>query len=143
MGIVTEASEDTAGDAAPRRRRGAAESLGQIVLVFESVIVFLAGLVAFGLKALPDGVPQWWGIVGGAVLAVLMLGTCGVLRYRWGIVVGWILQGLLALSAFLVLANLIVAAVFGAMWGYATIKGASLDRRNAQLMREAESTNGE
>ncbi|MEQ6898322.1 DUF4233 domain-containing protein [Microbacterium sp. KR10-403] len=140
---MTDAPEEKAQDAAPRRRRGAEESLGQIVLVFESVIVFLAGLVAFGLRALPDGVPQWWGIVGGAVLAVLMLATCGVLRHRWGIILGWALQVVLALSAFLVLANLIVAVVFGAMWGYATIKGASLDRRNAQLMREAESTNGE
>jgi len=140
---VTDTPEEKAQDAAPRRRRGAEESLGQIVLVFESVIVFLAGLVAFGLRALPDGVPQWWGIVGGAVLAVLMLATCGVLRHRWGIILGWALQVVLALSAFLVLANLIVAVVFGAMWGYATIKGASLDRRNAQLMREAESTNGE
>mgnify|MGYP007112969492 CR=1 FL=1 len=28
----------------PRRQRGAAESLGSIVLAFESVVVFLAGL---------------------------------------------------------------------------------------------------
>ncbi|WP_242497682.1 DUF4233 domain-containing protein [Microbacterium protaetiae] len=130
-------------DAAPRRRRGAAESLGQIVLVFETLIVFLAGLVVFGLKVLPEGVADWWGIVAGAIMAVLMLATCGVLRYRWGIVVGWALQVALALAAFLVPAILLVALVFGAMWGYATIKGASLDRRNAQLMREAESANGE
>jgi len=129
--------------AAPRRRRGAAESLGQIVLAFETIVVFLAGLVVFGLKALPDSVPDWWGIVGGAVMAVLMLATCAVLRHRWGIVLGWALQVVLALAAFLVPAILFVALVFGAMWGYATIKGASLDRRNAQLMRDAESANGE
>lgn len=143
MVLVTDAPDEKARDAAPRRRRGAAESLGQIVLAFETIIVFLAGLVVFGLRVLPDTVPDWWGVVGGAVLAVLMLATCGVLRHRWGIVVGWVLQVLLALAAFLVPAILIVALVFGAMWGYATIKGASLDRRNAQLMREAESANGE
>jgi hypothetical protein len=141
--LVTDAPDEKARDAAPRGRRGAAESLGQIVLAFETIIVFLAGLVVFGLRVLPDTVPDWWGVVGGAVLAVLMLATCGVLRHRWGIVVGWVLQVLLALAAFLVPAILIVALVFGAMWGYATIKGASLDRRNAQLMREAESANGE
>ena len=35
----------------PRRNRTVRESLGSIVLGFEAVIVFLATLVAFGLKA--------------------------------------------------------------------------------------------
>jgi hypothetical protein len=29
------------------------------------------------------------------------------------------------------------------MWGYATIKGASLDKRNAQLAAQAEPPNGD
>jgi hypothetical protein len=131
------------GTARPRRRRGAAESLGQIVLVFESIIVFLAGLVVFGMKALPAGIPDWWGIVGGAVVAVLMLLVGGLLRHRWALVLGWVLQAVVALAAFLVPAILVVAVVFGGMWAYATIKGASLDRRNARLASEAGSANGE
>lgn len=127
----------------PRRQRGAAESLGQIVLVFESVIVFLGGLVAFGLKALPTSIPPWWAIVGAAVLAVLMLAVSMMLRHRWGIVLGWMLQAVVALSAFVLPAVLVVVVVFGGMWAYATIKGASLDRRNARLMREADSSNGD
>lgn len=130
------------GTARPRRR-GAAESLGQIVLVFESIIVFLAGLVVFGLKALPAGIPDWWGIVGGAVVAVLMLLVGGLLRHRWALVLGWVPQIVVALAAFLVPAILVVAVVFGGMWAYATIKGASLDRRNARLASEADSANGE
>jgi hypothetical protein len=131
------------GTARPRRRRGAAESLGQIVLVFESIIVFLAGLVVFGLKALPAGIPDWWGIVGGAVATVLMLLVGGLLRHRWALVLGWVLQVVVALAAFLVPAIVVVAVVFGGMWAYATIKGASLDRRNARLASEADSANGE
>ena len=50
---------------APRRPRGAAESLGSIVLAFESIVVFLGGLAIYGLKALPEPIAQWWGIVGG------------------------------------------------------------------------------
>jgi hypothetical protein len=126
-----------------RRRRGAAESLGQIVLVFESVIVFLAGLAVFGLKALPASIPDWWGIVGGAAMAVVMIATAGLLRHRWAIVLGWALQVIVALAGFLVPGILVVAVVFGGMWAYATIKGASLDRRNARLAREAEPANGE
>ncbi|MBN9175089.1 MAG: DUF4233 domain-containing protein [Microbacterium sp.] len=126
-----------------RRHRGAAESLGQIVLAFESIIVFLGGLAIYGLKVLPAGIEPWWGIVAGAALALLMLLTSGVLRHRWGIAVGWALQVVLALGGILVPALLIVAVVFGGMWAYATIKGASLDRRNARLMSEANTSNGD
>ncbi len=126
-----------------RRPRGAAESLGSIVLAFESIIVFLGGLVIYGLKALPEPIPQWWGIVVGAVLALVMLLTGRFLRYRWGIVLGWVLQGIVALGAFLVPALGLVALIFGGMWGYATIKGASLDARNARLAAEADTANGD
>ena len=127
----------------PRRSRGAAESLGSIVLAFESIIVFLGGLAVFGLKALPESIPQWWGIVIGSVLALVMLLTAGVLRYRWGIILGWVLQVIVALGGFLVPALFLVAIIFGGMWAYATIKGASLDARNARLAAEADTPNGD
>ncbi|MCP2636788.1 DUF4233 domain-containing protein [Microbacterium sp. HD4P20] len=126
MGAVTAAAER------PRRARGAAESLGAIVLGFESMIAFLAGLVIYGLRALPEPIAPWWGIVGGAVLAVTMILTARVLRHRWGIALGWFLQLVVALGALLVPALALVALIFGGMYAYATIKGASLDRRNAQ-----------
>ncbi|HEY9306578.1 MAG TPA: DUF4233 domain-containing protein [Microbacterium sp.] len=116
-----------------RRPRGAAESLATIVLGFESIVAFLAGLVIYGLRALPAPIEPWWGVVAGALLALLMIATTRVVRYRWGIVLGWVLQGIIALGAFLVPALAIVAVIFGAMYGYATIKGAALDRRNARL----------
>lgn len=125
-------ASDTPPAGRPRRRRGAAESLGSIVLAFESVIVFLGGLVVFGLKALPEPIPPWWGVVGGTLLAVLMILTGGLLRYRWGIVLGWILQVLVALTALIIPALLVVAIVFGGMWAFATIKGASLDARSTR-----------
>lgn len=116
-----------------RRARGAQESLAQIVLTFEAVVVFLAGLVVYGLKALPDGIEPWWGIVGGAVLALLMMIATGFMRWRWGIIVGWAMQVVLALAGILEPTILLVAIIFGGIWAYATIKGASLDRRNARL----------
>jgi hypothetical protein len=116
-----------------RRPRGAAESLATIVLGFESIVVFLGGLAVYGLKAFPASIEPWWGIVAGAGLAVLMILTTRVVRYRWGIVLGWVLQVVVLLGAFLVPALAIVALIFGGMYGYATIKGAALDRRNARL----------
>jgi hypothetical protein len=136
-------SARTARPPRERRARGAAESLGSIVLAFESIIVFLGGLVIYGLKALPESIPPWWGIVAGTVLAVLMLLTGRFLRYRWGIVVGWLLQAVVLLGGFLVSGLFLVALIFGGMWGYATIKGASLDARNARLAAEADTPNGD
>jgi hypothetical protein len=126
-------------EAAPRERRprGAAESLATIVLAFESIVVFLGGLAIYGLKALPDSVGQWWGIVAGAVVAVLMILTTRVVRYPWGIALGWALQVVVALGAILVPSLGLVALIFGGMYGYATIKGASLDKRRAQSLAES------
>lgn len=123
--------------------RGAAESLGSIVLAAEALIVFLGGLVVFGLRALPDPIPAWWGIVGAVILAIVMVVVSATLRHRWGIVLGWILQAVVLLTALLVPAMLLVGIIFGGMWAYATIKGASLDARNARLARDADQTNGE
>ncbi|WP_228484807.1 DUF4233 domain-containing protein [Microbacterium cremeum] len=116
-----------------RRKRGAAESLATIVLGFESLVAFLGGLAVYGLKALPEPIASWWGIVAGTTLAVLMIVVTRFTRYRWGIAVGWGLQAVVALGAFLVPALGLVALVFGGMYGYATIKGAAIDRHNAQL----------
>lgn len=116
-----------------RRPRGAAESLGAVVLGFESIVVFLGGLVVFGLKEVPPGIEPWWAVVAGSVLAVLMIVTAGLLRHRWAIIVGWVLQIILALGGLLLPALVVVALIFGGMWAYATIKGAALDRRNAAV----------
>ncbi|MEV4688453.1 DUF4233 domain-containing protein [Microbacterium sp. LWH3-1.2] len=121
----------------PRRPRGAAESLATIVLGFESIVVFLGGLVVYGLKALPASIEPWSGIVAGAVLAALMIATTRLVRYRWGIALGWVLQAIVLLGALLVPALAIVALIFGGMYGYATIKGAALDRRNARLAAQS------
>lgn len=114
-----------------RRARGAAESLAAVVLGFEAIVVFLGGLAIYGLDALPAGIPAWWGIVLGSSLAVLMIATTGVLRYRWGIALGWFWQLVVVLGAIFVPALGLIGLIFGAMYAYATIKGGALDRRNA------------
>ncbi len=138
-GVSADASDtpDRSGDARParapgvRRQRGARESLASIVLGFESIIVFLGGLVLYGLKALPAGIEPWWGIVIGAVLAVALIATSGLVRYDWGIALGWFWQVLIIAGGLLEPALVVVGVIFGAMYAYATIKGGALDRRNA------------
>lgn len=113
----------------PRPQRTLTQKLGAIVLGFEAIVVFLAGLTVYGLKALPDGIPDWWGIVGGGVLAVVCIAVAGMITRPWAIAAGWVIQGIIALSALLVVAILFVALIFGGMWAYATIVGARLDAR--------------
>lgn len=115
----------------PRRYRPLPEKLGQVVLVFEAIVVFLGGLSIHGLRALPDGVPSWWGIVAGSIVALAMFVTSGLLRWRWGFGVGWALQVVVALGALIVPAILLIALIFGGMWAYATIGGERIERRVA------------
>ena len=113
------------------------------MLGFESIVVFLGGLVVYGLKVLPFGIEPWWGIVGGVVMAVAMVAVSGMLQHRWALFAGWGLQVLLLLGGLLVPALAVVAVIFGGMWAYATIKGAALDRRNARFAADPDLSNGE
>ncbi|WRH19004.1 DUF4233 domain-containing protein [Microbacterium sp. JZ37] len=121
------------------RYRALPEKIGSIVLVFEAVVVFLAGLSIYGLRALPEPIASWWGIVAGAVVAILMVLTSGLLRHRWAFAVGWALQVATALGALFVPAILLVTLVFGGMWAYATIGGARIERRVSAQRAAAES----
>jgi hypothetical protein len=105
------------------------QKLAPVVLGFEAIVIFLAGLTIFGLRTLPPGIPQWWGIVGGAVVAVACIVIAGMITRPWAISAGWVIQVIVALSAILVPAILLVVVIFGCMWGYATIMGARLDAR--------------
>jgi hypothetical protein len=115
-----------------RRERSAQESLGAIVLGFELVVVFLGALVVFGLHSLPP----LQALGGGAVLILLMIVAIALLRYRVGYWLGWFVQLVVVASGFLVGMLFIVGAIFTAIWAYAMIAGARLDRRNATLRAE-------
>ncbi|MGN7859106.1 DUF4233 domain-containing protein [Microbacterium sp. 22303] len=131
---MTDDSATAPRAASPRRARkprGLAQKLGSIILAFEAIVVGLAGLTVYGLKALGPDIEPWWGIVGGAVVGVAMLVAAGLMGSRAGIVMGWILQVIVLLSAILVPAILLVAIVFGGMWAYAMIVGGRADRAAA------------
>lgn len=112
--------------------------LGSVVLVFEAIVAFLGGLVIYGLKALPFDIAPWWGIVGGTVVAVLMIVTAGVTRFRWGIKLGWALQFIFLACALLNLAFILVFLVFGGIWFYAMTTSARLARQTSPESTESE-----
>lgn len=115
----------------PGRYRTLPEKLGSVVLGFESIVVFLAGLVIYGLGALDGRLPDWWGVVAGAVMFVVTVAASGTLRWRWGRILGWAIQVVVALGAFFVPAILLITFVFGALYAYAMIGGSKIERRVA------------
>lgn len=113
----------------PRPQRTLVQKLAPVVLGFEAIVVFLVGLTIFGLRQLPAGIEQWWGIVAGAVLALACIAIAGMITKPGAITAGWVVQAIVALSAFFVPSILLVVLIFGGMWAYATIGGARLDAR--------------
>lgn len=109
------------------RVRSVQETLGSIALGIEIVVVFLAALVVFGLKALPAATA----LIGGGALVVILILTVGLLRYRWGIWLGWLLQAVIIAAGFLVAMMFIVGGIFAALWAYCVITGARIDNRKA------------
>jgi hypothetical protein len=126
---VARVSADAAPARRPRPPRTLVQKLAPIVLGFEAIVVFLAGLTIFGLKALPAGIEPWWAIVAGAVVGLACIVVAGMITKPWAIAAGWIIQVVIALAAFLEPAILLVVLIFGGMWAYATIMGARLDAR--------------
>ena len=113
-----------------RRYRTMIEQLGTILIGFEVVSVFCAGMALFGLRALPPAVA----LGGTALFIALMLATVRTLRYSWG---KWLL---LALQIALVLMGLVhgsmwfVGGVFLAAWLYCLRAGMRIDAERAPVI---------
>jgi hypothetical protein len=120
---VSGPSRPPAAVSRPRRARSTTESLLSIVLGLEAILMFFVTLTAFGLKA----VPPVTAFVGGGVLIVLLVLVAGLLRYRWGVWLGWVLQAVLVATGILLPIMFLVAAAFVAIWVYCFIKGRQID----------------
>ena len=120
----------------PRRQRSVTESLLSITLVLEACVLFFAGLTAFGLKVLEPGLPAWAALPAAGVFIVLLLATTAVLRYPWGIAIGWVLQaGLIALGI-LVPTMYIVGVGFTLLWIYCFTRGRRIDAQRTATQGE-------
>ena len=106
-----------------RRERSAAESLLSIALGLEAALVFFVTLTAYGLRALPAVAA----FAGGAALIVLLIVTGRLVRYRWGIWLGWVLQGALIATGILLPVMYFIGAGFAGIWVFCFVKGRQLD----------------
>ncbi len=115
-----------------RRVRSTTETLLSIVLLLEAALLFFVTLTVFGIKALP---PAAAFLGGGALIAALIM-TGRVLRYRWGVWIGWALQAVLIATGLVLTAMYFVALGFIAIWVYCFVKGRQIDRQRAALANE-------
>ena len=106
-----------------RRTRSTTESLLSIVLGLEAILMFFVTLTAFGLKALPPVTA----FVGGGALIVLLVLVAGLLRFSWGVWLGWLLQAVLIATGILLPVMYFVGAGFAAIWVYCFVKGRQID----------------
>ena len=119
-----------------RRERTATESLLAVALGLEAFLVFFVTLTVFGLRVV-EPLPAF---VGGGVLIVLLVLVARLLRYRWGVALGWALQGVLIATGFLVPLMFVIGAGFAAIWTYCFIKGRQLDQAKARVIAEHQSS---
>lgn len=125
--IVTDTAAPDPGGRAGRARapRSVKRSLASIVLGFETVVVFLAALVTFGLGSVPPAVA----LGGGVVLCLALVALIGLLRFPWAYPAGWALQAVIVATGFITPAMFFVGALFAAMWTYCMINGTKIDHQ--------------
>ncbi|WP_232755835.1 DUF4233 domain-containing protein [Leucobacter sp. PH1c] len=105
------------------------KALASIVLGFELIVVVLIGLTLFGLGTLE---PRELGLyLGGGLAVVIIAGLIGMRFGRVGITLGWVVHGLMLLTAVLLPMALIVGILFTALWVYCMVKGSQMDRDRA------------
>lgn len=98
-------------------------SLGQIVLGFELIVVFLAALVLSGLQL----VSLLNVVLGASVVLALMILAIIFMRYSFSFVLGWISQILIIATGFVLPMLFIVGIIFTALWAFAMIMGSRLE----------------
>ncbi len=121
-------SEGGGSSRRPRRQRSVSESLLSIVLALEAFVVFFASLTIFGLKVLEPQLPAWAALPGGGIFILVLLGTAAVLRFPWGVAIGWVLQAAIIALGILAPLMFVVGAGFAGLWIYCFIRGRRLDR---------------
>ena len=105
------------------------------VLGVEAIVVLLATSLAASNGSVSSPTLAW--IVGLSLMVLLVL-TAGSVKHRWGITVGWILQGLVLLSSVVAgWSMLVVGGIFVLLWFAAIHIGSKVDAAKAAMGPES------
>lgn len=121
-------AEGSSGRQRSKRQRSVTESLGSIILGLEAIVVVFATFVVAGLAPIPPLVAY----LGGAGLILVFLIAGYLMRYRFGVWLGWGLQAVLIALGLLNGAMFVVGLIFAGMWAYSILKAQAIDRQRAE-----------
>ena len=110
------------------RSRSTKATLGSLVMVFQSVVVFFATLVGFGLQVYPEPAVIW-GV--GLGLSVVLMIFPAALGKPGTYLLGWILQGVVLALGIWVPLMFLLGTIFLGMWAWGMIAGGTIDRARA------------
>jgi hypothetical protein len=98
-----------------------------VVIGTQGLVVFFGALVARALAAAKGSQTSGSFLLIGSLLAVACILDAGLLRQRWGITAGWVLQIATLACAFIVPVMLLVGLLFAALWLTALVQGRNMD----------------
>ncbi|CAB4858407.1 MAG: DUF4233 domain-containing protein [Actinobacteria bacterium] len=98
------------------------------VLAIESIVVFLASLVASTNGSVSS---RGLAIGLGSALAVVLIAAVGTLRRPWGVALGWVLQVVVVALGFFVPLMFVVGGIFALLWFVAVRTGSRVDALRA------------
>ncbi|MFM7014557.1 MAG: DUF4233 domain-containing protein [Actinomycetota bacterium] len=116
------------------RNRSTKATLASLVVVFESVVVFFATLVGFGLKVYPDPAVIW---TVGLSLAVILMISPAIFGKPGSFAFGWTLQIVVLFLGLWVPLMYIVGTIFLGLWIWGMIAGSTIDRAKANIQKLA------
>jgi hypothetical protein len=109
------------------------------VLILEAAMLFFATLTVFGLKAL-EPVPAF---VGGGLLILATAVTSGLVRWRWGVWLGWVLQVVILATGFLIPMMFVVGGGFVVLWVWCFVRARDIDRQRAAFEAQLAADDGD
>ena len=101
--------------------------LAGVVIGAQGLAVFFGALAARALAAVQGSDASNTFLFIGSLLAVLCILDAGLLRWPWGITLGWALQVATVAYAFIIPMMLLVELLFGALWLTALVQGRRMD----------------
>jgi hypothetical protein len=118
--------------------RSPLRTLAATMLVLEAFVLLFAALVARNLSDLAPAVA----LGGGVGLAVACVLTAGLLRWRIGYVVGWVLQLAMILTGLVIPMMFGIGLLFTGLWVSALVVGTKIERERAYVASALESQQG-